>query len=230
MKRINPKTNKIFRYGDIRNDGFIFITYKKTLSPKNKYYMEQWASPKSFKNIQDKRALGLGRIKVKTGTGKFELNPKTGKKWNKGEKNSKGSFFWEYETWHTYKNGYHPVKWVSKEGLLKKKIHQQVNGARNRAKEYKLKFNLDTEYLYSIYPKDSICPALGVKMKHQIIGQETDKINFKEKMNSPSLDRINPKLGYVKGNVIWISLKANMIKQDATSEEIIKVGKWLKDL
>ena len=37
--------------------------------------------------------------------------------------------------------------------------------------------------------------------------------------NSPSFDRINPKLGYVKGNVWIVGLRANVIKNDGTAEE-----------
>jgi hypothetical protein len=46
--------------------------------------------------------------------------------------------------------------------------------------------------------------------------------------SSPSLDRIVPQKGYTKGNVVFISGYANMIKQDATYEEIMKVAKWVK--
>lgn len=38
--------------------------------------------------------------------------------------------------------------------------------------------------------------------------------------NSPTIDRINPKLGYIKGNVWVISNKANRFKNDATLEEL----------
>lgn len=38
--------------------------------------------------------------------------------------------------------------------------------------------------------------------------------------NSPSLDKINPIKGYVKGNVRVISQRANWLKNDATYEEM----------
>jgi hypothetical protein len=47
---------------------------------------------------------------------------------------------------------------------------------------------------------------------------------------SPSLDRIDPKKGYVKGNVAVISYKANRIKQDATPEELEAVASWLRSV
>ena len=37
---------------------------------------------------------------------------------------------------------------------------------------------------------------------------------------SPSLDKIKPHLGYVPGNVLVVSHRANMIKHDATPEEL----------
>jgi hypothetical protein len=45
---------------------------------------------------------------------------------------------------------------------------------------------------------------------------------------SPSLDRLDPKLGYVPGNIVIISVKANLIKSAYGSEDILKVGEWLK--
>jgi len=47
---------------------------------------------------------------------------------------------------------------------------------------------------------------------------------------SPSLDRINNLLGYVKGNVHVISMKANRIKTDATVEELEQVVSYLKKI
>ena len=49
------------------------------------------------------------------------------------------------------------------------------------------------------------------------------------KADSPSLDRINPNLGYIKGNVWVISYRANMIKNNATLEELELLTRNLKD-
>lgn len=38
---------------------------------------------------------------------------------------------------------------------------------------------------------------------------------------SPSVDRINPHLGYVPGNVQVISYKANSMKRNCTMEELL---------
>lgn len=63
------------------------------------------------------------------------------------------------------------------------------------------------------------CPILGTKLKANI-SKGGDH-------NSPSLDRIDPSKGYVKGNVHVISKRANVIKSDATEEEVRKVADWM---
>lgn len=64
------------------------------------------------------------------------------------------------------------------------------------------------------------CPVFGVEL---VVG--TKQHNF-----SPSLDKIRPELGYVKGNIIVVSFLANRIKSDATPEQIMAVAKFYKKL
>jgi hypothetical protein len=45
----------------------------------------------------------------------------------------------------------------------------------------------------------------------------------------PSIDRVVPELGYVKGNLAFISMKANTIKQDVTEKELYAVADWLHE-
>ena len=91
------------------------------------------------------------------------------------------------------------------------------HGAKSRAKEKGI--------LFTIEPSDIVvpeqCPILGLELfiSEKGIGR-TD--------NSPSLDRIRPDLGYVKGNIAVISQRANRIKNDATLEEITKLKTWLE--
>lgn len=63
------------------------------------------------------------------------------------------------------------------------------------------------------------CPILDIPL---MMGEG------KATANSPSLDRIVPDLGYVRGNVQVISLKANNIKSNATPEEIRKVADYME--
>ena len=68
----------------------------------------------------------------------------------------------------------------------------------------------------------SRCPVLGIEL--------AVSEGFGGSDNSPSVDRIRPELGYVKGNVVVISGLANRIKDSATSDQILAVGNWLKKL
>jgi hypothetical protein len=88
---------------------------------------------------------------------------------------------------------------------------------RLRAKAKDIPFDIEIEDI--VIPE--YCPVLGCKLKTG---------PGKLVANSPSLDRIIPALGYVKGNIIVISHKANMIKSNATPEEIIQVGNFFKRL
>jgi hypothetical protein len=64
------------------------------------------------------------------------------------------------------------------------------------------------------------CPILGIELDYF-----TDKGH---KDNSPSFDRINPELDYVKGNVAIISMRANRIKNNGTAEEHEKIAKFMR--
>lgn len=46
---------------------------------------------------------------------------------------------------------------------------------------------------------------------------------------SPSLDRIVPEKGYVEGNVVIISLKANQIKSAYGLKDIKRVAEWMEE-
>jgi hypothetical protein len=56
-KRLNPETNRPFKKGEVRSDGFIFRTYEKSKILENGYYKESWLSPEAntnFKKISKK--------------------------------------------------------------------------------------------------------------------------------------------------------------------------------
>jgi hypothetical protein len=59
------------------------------------------------------------------------------------------------------------------------------------------------------------CPVFGTAFTHTP-GRRTD--------SSPSLDRINNNLGYVRGNVMVVSWLANRIKSDATLDQLRTVA------
>ena len=87
--------------------------------------------------------------------------------------------------------------------------------ARNRARQKSIPFTIEVRDI--VIPR--CCPLLGVLLNFGK-GSVT--------RSSPTLDRKIPSLGYVKGNVWVISHKANLIKQDATLEELKLVARNLE--
>lgn len=78
--------------------------------------------------------------------------------------------------------------------------------ARNRARVKGREFSIEVSDI--VIP--DICPVLGLPMVQ------------------PSIDRVDSALGYVKGNIRVISLRANMLKNNATEEEIEAILRDLK--
>jgi hypothetical protein len=60
-----------------------------------------------------------------------------------------------------------------------------------------------------------------------ILGIELDYFAEKKQDNSPSFDRIDPKLGYSKDNVLIISSKANTVRHKGTAEEHRKIADYI---
>ena len=105
------------------------------------------------------------------------------------------------------------VKTREQQNPVQRITNCMTGGARDRAKEKNLPFNLDVQYVRSLVT--SHCPVLQVELDWSLY-----KHNGKIPFNRPTLDRIDPSKGYVKGNVWIISSKANRIKSDASHEEL----------
>lgn len=104
--------------------------------------------------------------------------------------------------YHRYKIS-NPFKW-------------KCGKTKSRARSLKIPFDLTSEYLESIWT--GYCPISLVKLQW-----DTSRLN----PDAAELDRIIPELGYVKGNVVFLSRRINRIKSDASFEEIKKLGEWL---
>lgn len=92
-------------------------------------------------------------------------------------------------------------------------LSKMLQAARGRAKKLGVPFDLSRQDV-SI---PTHCPALGIPLQVGK-GKITD--------GSPSLERIRPALGYVRGNVVVVSHLANRIKNSATLEQMISVAGW----
>jgi hypothetical protein len=90
---------------------------------------------------------------------------------------------------------------------------------KSRAKRLGIPFNLELTDI----AVPEVCPILGIKL-----ATRQGRQGFYP--DSPSLDRIDPKQGYIKGNVRVISARANLLKNDATIEELEAVLRDLRAL
>lgn len=79
-------------------------------------------------------------------------------------------------------------------------------------------------YPFDLTPVDiempTHCPVLGVELKVHVGRPGAFS-------TSPSLDKIVPELGYVKGNVQVMSQLANQMKGAATPEQLLKFADWI---
>lgn len=87
--------------------------------------------------------------------------------------------------------------------------------ARARAKQKGIDFDIEeADVIWNTH-----CPILGIKLSFRQRGKRE---------SAASLDRVDCKYGYVKGNVQIISNRANRIKSDATVEELERIVAYMK--
>jgi len=86
--------------------------------------------------------------------------------------------------------------------------YRMLTRAKSRAKQKNIPFNLTLEDI----EVPETCPLLGIPIEIQP--------KKGHHPNSPSLDKIIPEKGYIKGNVWVISNRANTLKNDATLQEL----------
>jgi hypothetical protein len=90
--------------------------------------------------------------------------------------------------------------------------------AKRRAQELGVPFSLTLDIIRSVWPNDGRCPVLGLALER----------HGEARNNSASLDRIDPRCGYVPGNVSIISHLANRIKYTVTDPEFFeRLAGWM---
>ena len=107
--------------------------------------------------------------------------------------------------------------WLPSSSVWYKRAASIFHGAKNNG--IPLGFNSAAElalYIRDIAPAK--CPVFNVEFVERGNGYS----RF-----SPSVDKINPKLGYVRGNMQVISLLANCMKRDSTEEELRLFAEWV---
>jgi hypothetical protein len=94
-------------------------------------------------------------------------------------------------------------------------IRWMLAQCKNRARATGLDFDLTRDDLFL----PEFCPVLGLRLTQPGEGQQEA---------SPSIDRLDPRKGYVRGNVAVISMRANRLKNDATANELARITAWMR--
>lgn len=102
---------------------------------------------------------------------------------------------------------------------MRKKQQIAVANAKRRARSAGVPCTLT---MHTIPDIPARCPVLGIELNMDSAAWGAD--------NNPELDRIKPELGYVPGNVHWISRRANAIKRDATPAELRMVAAYFEGI
>ena len=93
---------------------------------------------------------------------------------------------------------------------------KMVRDARYRAKKAGVECTIN--HLDIEWPE--FCPVFGFELDYGPTGRQ--------QYDSPSLDRIDPTLGYTPGNVRVISWRANFLKANANAGELEMLLAWLR--
>ena len=112
------------------------------------------------------------------------------------------------------------AKVIWHENVTNKRVSCILHRLKSKAQKICVPFDLTVDDL--VIPTH--CPVLGIPLEFGKSGTAAWRDN------SPSVDRIVPSLGYVKGNVVVISYRANRVKNDATVEELNKVTQFYNNL
>ena len=88
--------------------------------------------------------------------------------------------------------------------------------ARARSAKQGLEFNITID---DLLPLPTHCPVFGTPLC--VSAGHRDP-------NAYSLDRVNNDLGYVVGNVVVMSYRANRLKNDGTAQEHDAIAKWMR--
>lgn len=93
------------------------------------------------------------------------------------------------------------------------------DSAKIRARRSGITFSITVEDVRAVWPRDDRCPVLRIPLKAGS-GAPHD--------GSPTLDRLDARLGYGPGNLAVISYRANRAKSNCTAKELERIAKWMR--
>lgn len=99
-----------------------------------------------------------------------------------------------------------------------KYIKHSMVGIKSRAMATNVPYDIDSDFLcWQLEKQSNLCYYSGEPLDFTLA---IEKRNSPHR-NFPSVDRLIPELGYVRGNVVWSLYKINRMKNDLKFEEFI---------
>lgn len=102
---------------------------------------------------------------------------------------------------------------IMQDAELRRYLGRRLTAKRNNALQKGIEFSLT---ISDLYPLPTTCPVLGIPLSYEGNKGASD--------DAMSIDRIDPSEGYVQGNIVLVSQRANRIKNDATPAELRKIA------
>jgi hypothetical protein len=95
-------------------------------------------------------------------------------------------------------------------------IYTSFSAAKSRARKENLPFDIDLEYTRELWDEQEGKCALTGK-----------PFVIKGGWLAPSLDKIDPEKGYIRGNIQWLTQRLNLLKSNMTNEELLTICKLI---
>lgn len=113
------------------------------------------------------------------------------------------------------------LKKIDLKGLLEYAIRQKLSRTLGNTKSVCEKEGVPFDMTVDdLAPFPLTCPVLGLTINWMSTGVSGN--------DSPSIDRMVPEKGYVRGNVRVISNKANRLKSNASLDELDAIVRYMK--
>lgn len=141
----------------------------------------------------------------------------TAKRYHKNKRETDPDYLKRRSEYNKRNSAYFNKK--AKEYNAKNPFHYAFKRLRLRAKQGNYPFDLDQDFLESIWT--GRCAIFNTELCLPYSTTSTDH-------NKATIDKINPTLGYVRGNIQWVSNKANLIKSFGTREEHQLIVDYMK--
>ncbi len=101
-------------------------------------------------------------------------------------------------------------------------VRRLLSNARHRAKQRGEEFTIEE---LDLLPAPTHCPVFGFELIYAGFAK-----GVKHDPRLATLDRIDNSKGYVKGNVVIVSWRANNLKRDATLDELRRLVEFYAEL